>query len=103
MATLARQPDVGEKTDMTKDSKTRSEKTRRDRRAPSVSHQGISIDQSEWMTPEQETELERQMFNLGITKYGFDETTAREWAHAFCSGDEDFGENAILSRSLESR
>lgn len=49
----------------------------------------ISIVQEEWMTAEQEAELEEELFELGKRKYGFDEGTAREWAHAFCSGDED--------------
>ncbi len=104
MATLVRQLNVGADTDMTKDVKNRREKTRRDRHAVGASNQEISIHQSDWMTPEQETELEGQMFELGIAKYGFDEATAREWAHAFCSSDEDVAETTpSLSHPLESR
>ena len=45
--------------------------------------------QSDWLTTEQAAELEEKMFKLGKDKYGFDEATAREWAHAFCADDED--------------
>jgi len=51
--------------------------------------QSLPSTQQDWMTPQQEAELEEQMIELGKRKYGFDEQTAREWAHAFCS------ENAV--------
>jgi hypothetical protein len=48
-------------------------------------NQSLLAMQQDWMTPQQEAELEEHMIELGKRKYGFDEQTAREWAHAFCS------------------
>jgi len=53
---------------------------------PKTDQPGTEERDPDWLTAEEEAELEQEMFHLGTTKYGLDEATAREWARSIVRG-----------------